>query len=442
VRASKAKGKVVGSILILTNDLSTASAKTSAFLASACERLGARAIVRDISEIRFVLSSGGEKRSIDASIANFEKLLTTFDVTAVLSLDMHWLIAPGLFEDKQAIKKIYSLWFDDLYSFCTTYNPGFSGETFQKIIRNPKVRHCFYGKNQCEEAKILGILNQALSFLAAPKEFTEYNFPQEIHDRAVFIGNPGLPMAPDPEVVCIMARKGELNEIREQARNQVLSELSRDPKTLNWVKGEPDVFKLLERATGIRLVSPGQGALKCLLEAGKEFPAALEYLDKGGHILEAALLVKFVNRYDRPAFVHRLYSCDLADVYSAPDLWAPYGIKARPFVSYPKLGESYQRYGLHLNAAHCAREAPGNEKLFEIAACGRVSINFDTPDLRTCFTDDEAVFVSSLGGLESVARDLLKNKKCVEEMGLKARERVLHDHLWEHRLEALFSGKV
>ncbi len=156
-------------------------------------------------------------------------------------------------------------------------------------------------------------------------------------------------------------------------------------------------------------------------------------------ILDAALLVKLVNRYDRPGLAWRLHRRGWLDVYGTPEQWAPYGIVARPTITFPQLAAAYQKYAVHLNAANCARDATANEKLFEIAACGRISLNLDSPDVRACYAEGEIVLSESDEALETAAENALQNPDAALAAGEKARERTANEHLWEHRLKTVIT---
>jgi hypothetical protein len=201
------------------------------------------------------------------------------------------------------------------------------------------------------------------------------------------------------------------------------------------VRQRPQVAELVADATERRLARPHAAAVSLLVEAGKSHPEALDFLNHTGAILDAALLVKMVNRHDRPALALRLHRRGWLDVYGTPEQWSPYGITARPTVTFPRLASVYRKYAVHLNAANCARDATANEKLFEIAACGRLSLNLDSPDVRACYSDEEIVLAESDEALEAAAERALKNPDAMLAAGEKARARTAKEHLWEHRLK-------
>jgi spore maturation protein CgeB len=80
------------------------------------------------------------------------------------------------------------------------------------------------------------------------------------------------------------------------------------------------------------------------------------------------------------------------------------------------------------------RDASANEKLFEIAACARLSLNLDSPDVRACYADGEIVLAESEEALEAAAENVLRDTDAALAAGEKARRRTADEHLWEHRL--------
>jgi spore maturation protein CgeB len=182
---------------------------------------------------------------------------------------------------------------------------------------------------------------------------------------------------------------------------------------------------------------PYEPALQIVKLAGGHYPRAFDYLNEKGLILDLVFLVKLVNRYDRPAFVHRLWKRGLIDVYSAADEWEPYGIQALPYVKFSELPAHYRMYAAHLNAPNALRDATANEKLFEIAASGRISINLDSPDVRSCYDPAEMPMVGSLAELEAAAEKVLRDPDAALAAGEKVRRRTEREHLWDHRVAAM-----
>jgi hypothetical protein len=285
-----------------------------------------------------------------------------------------------------------------------------------------------------EELRLLGVKRVLPSALAAPHEYIEAIHPCAIRDRIAFIGNPGLPIPPTARALQALAKEN-LAALRRLAREEILSEMNAGEPTAGWLRQCPQVADLLAAAMELRLAQPHTAAITLLVEAGKAQPQAFEFLNLTGVILDAALLVKLVNRYDRPSLVMRLHRRGWLDVYGTPEQWAPYGIVARPTIPFPRLAAAYQKYAVHLNAANCARDATANEKLFEIAACGRVSLNLDSPDVRASYGDEEIALAESDEALEALAERLLKDPDAALAAGARARARTAREHLWEHRLK-------
>ena len=425
-------------VLVLCNDFSLAAAKTSRHLCQALTRLGHTAVGRDTRILRWAITA---TQNYPERLTAFEdlvygkwfKFLFDYGFDTVISLDLHWLFSARLLADSKLISGIHSFWFDDLRSHLKT-SPMFPLAPLE-VINGPKVSHHCYGRGQMEELRLLGVQRVLPSALAAPAEYIDSHAPCTVRNRIAFIGNPGLSVPPTARAMQAFAKGENLAALRRLARQEILDELSAGDPTASWLRECPQVAELLAAATELRLAQPHTAAIALLVEAGNGHPQAFEYLNRSGVILDAALLVKLVNRYDRPGLALRLHRRGWLDVYGTPEQWAPYGITAQPTVTFPRLAAAYQKYAVHLNAANCARDATANEKLFEIAACGRLSLNLDSPDVRACYSDGEIVLAESDDALEAAAERALKDPDAALVAGGKARRRTANEHLWEHRLK-------
>jgi Glycosyl transferases group 1 len=428
-------------VLVLSNDLSLAAAKTSRHLCLALAQLGLGAIGRDTSLIRWAAAevekeSPTRREAYEAAVvAKWNKFIFDYGVDTIISLDLHWLFSSQLFVANDRVKRIHSFWFDDLRSHLQSA-PMFSlaPHTPLELINGPKVSHHCYGRGQAEELRLLGVERVLPSALAAPAEFLQAAEPCAELKRLAFIGNPGLASPPTQQALAAMERGENLAALRRLARQEILNGLSAGEPTASWIRQSPGVVDLLAAATEQRLSSPHMSAISLLTQVGKGYPEAFDFLNRNGLILDAALLVKFVNRYDRPGLVLRLSRRGWLDVYGTPEQWAPYGIVAQPTVPFPRLASVYRRYPAHLNAANCARDATANEKLFEIAACARLSLNLDSPDVRACYSNEEIILAESDEALEAAAEEVLRDPAAALASGEKARQRTAEEHLWEHRL--------
>jgi glycosyltransferase involved in cell wall biosynthesis len=431
-------------VLILSNDFLTPFAKTSDYLAEAIERRGIPTYVRDNADARlltFLFSDEMEPRLPQAreAVADAQRELIEFaGIDTVLSLDLNWFVAPGLLVDDPAIRSIHSLWFDDFRSWCTSpLNPCFpvEGDVFQQHVKHPKVTHHFYGDSQALEARLLGVTRQRLTRLAAPRDLLENEAPCLRTDKLAFIGNPGFRGTPHEGAIKLMHDGADLDELRAYCRDAILQHP--DVHAVKWFSEEPTVRNLLAVAAEARRRFPYRPALQIVQMAGTHYPRAFEYMNENGKILDLAFLVKLVNRYDRPAFVHRLWKRGWIDVYSAEDEWKPYGVEALPYVNFSDLPAHYRMYATHLNAPNAIRDATANEKLFEIAASGRLSINLESPDVRSCYDPGEITLVDSLEALEAAAEQMLRDPDAALAAGEKARQRTAKEHLWDHRVAAM-----
>jgi hypothetical protein len=433
-------------VLILSNDLLTPFAKTSDYLAAALERRNIPAYVRDNAEARqltFLFSGEMEPKMPEAQEAIckvFRDLVDHAAIDTVISLDLNWYVTPGLFVDDPAIRSIHSLWFDDFRSWCTSpWNPCFpvDGDIFQQHVKHPKVMHHFYGDSQALEARLLGVTQQRITRLAAPRHLVENEAPCLRTDRLAFIGNPGFRGTPHKGAVKLMKAGAELDQLRIFCRDAILK--YPEAKSVKWFEEEPSVRNLLAVALEARRRFPFQPALQIIQMAGTHYPRAFEYINEKGIALDLAFLVKLVNRYDRPAFVHRLWKRGWIDVYSAADEWQPYGVEALPYITFGSLPAHYRMYAAHLNAPNAIRDATANEKLFEIAASGRLSLNLESPDVRSCYDPGEIMLVDSLAALESAAEQVLRDPEAALACGEKARNRSAREHLWDHRIASMLA---
>jgi len=429
-------------VLVLGNDFSLAAAKTSRHLCVALERLGLRAVSRDTRLIRWAVADverecPSRREPYEGSVvAKWSKFIIYYGIDTVISLDLHWLFSSRLFLDDDQVKQIHSFWFDDLRTYLQAA-PMFPLAPYSplELINRPKVSHHCYGRGQAEELRLLGVERIFPSALAASAEYLAAEEPCTEIKKLAFIGNPGLPSPPTPLALAAMERGENLAALRGLARQEILDGLPHAEPTNSWIRQYPGISHLLAAATELRLSHPHASALSLLRRAGQTYPDAFDFINRNGLILDVAMLVKFVNRYDRPALVRRLWRRGWLDVYGTPEQWAPFGIVAQPTVPFPRLASAYRRYPAQLNAANCAREATANEKLFEIAACGRASLNLDSPDVRDCYSKEEVILAESDEALEAAAEEVLRDPTAALAMGEKARRRTAREHLWEHRLE-------
>ena len=428
-------------VLVVANDFSLAAAKTSRHLARALEQIGYRAVVRDTRLNRWGASevagaSAARQEAFEAAVvAKWAKLVDDYGVDLVLSLDLHWLLSRHLFVSPgNRVQGVHSFWFDDLRSHLLSA-PMFPLDP-RALMNGPKVTHHCYGDGQAEELRLLGVSRVKRTTLAAPAEYLRAEEPCTVRDRLAFVGNPGLPTPPSAAALAAMDRGARLAELRALARQEMLDGLAEAKPTAGWLRQAPGVRDLLAAAMEARLANPQAAAVALLVAAGRAFPEAFDFINRSGLILDAALLVKTVNRYDRPALAVRWWKRGWLEVYGMPEQWKSFGVEARPTVPFPHLPAVYRRHAAHLNAPNCARDASANEKLFEIAACGRLSLNLDSPDVRASYSEEEIVLAVDDAALDAAAEAVLRDPDGALAQGEKARTRTAHEHLWQHRLEA------
>jgi hypothetical protein len=425
-------------VLVLSNDHSPASAKTSRHFCQALTHLGYRAIGRNTSLIRWgaaEVEQESPKRREDfetAVVVKWNKIILDYGIDRVISLDLDWLFSSQLFVADDQIRQIHSFWFDDIRA--QLHSKSRFRLTPLDIINQPQVSHHSHGSGQAEELRLLGVKRVLPSTLGASREYLQAKEPCTEWKKLAFIGNPGSASSPTRAALAAMEKGENLAALRRLARQEILAGLVESEMTASWVRQAPGVTDLLAAATELRLAHPHTAAVSLLAQAGRAHPEAFDFLHRGGLIVEVAGLVKFVNRYDRPSLVHRLWRRGWLDVYGIPEQWQDYGITSQPIVPFPRRASVYRRYPAHLNIANWADAATANENLFEIAACGRLSLNLDRPDVRACYAKEEVVLLDSDEGLEAAAELVLRDPVTALALGEKARQRTAQEHLWEHRL--------
>ena len=274
-------------VLILSNDLLTPFAKTSDYLAAALERRRIPTYVRDNAEARLLTFLFSEEmapklpRAQEAVCESLRELIAYAAIDTIISLDLNWYVTPGLFVDDLAIKSIHSLWFDDFRSWCTApFNPCFpaDGDVFQQHVKHRKVTHHFYGDSQALEARLLGVTQQRITRLAAPRHLVQNEEPCLRTDRLAFIGNPGFRGTPHKEAVELMHAGAEIEELRSFCRDAILK--YPDAHAVKWFEQEPTVANLLAVALEARRRFPYKPALQILQMAGTHYPRAFEFINE------------------------------------------------------------------------------------------------------------------------------------------------------------------
>lgn len=435
-------------VLLFSHDLSYAFCKTTEAIASALRRMGIDTLVRDSCTPRnarqVLMRMDDEKLELDAerSIAEgLNPLIERYGIDCVIGLDLQWFFLPDYFTDHPRIKKMYSIWFDEFHSWCGAQNNAifpFRNRPFLELVQSPKVTHCFYGEAMAHESREMGFVHQMNARLAASRDFLSADYPCLVKDKLAFIGNPGLRSQPDPKAVEMMKGDAEIEDLRRFARIETLRLAGQG--LWPWLKEHPDMLELLALATKVKIEHPYVSAIQIINLMRENFPEAFDWLNKSGQVIAAASLIKTVNRYQRPALITRLYHRGLVEVLSSETEWKPYGVEAGPSVTADHMPEAYMKYIAHINAANAVRDATANEKLFEIAACARVSINFPSPDVCSCYDHGEIYIVNSLAEAEQAARDLIAHPDKAFEMGQNARRRTAREHTWEHRLRKMFEN--
>lgn len=432
-------------VVIATNDDSTPAARTAGALAAALRARGILAMTRDTAFARWATVEVGSSHPglLDAwgqvATGLLEVLAARDRCDTILGLDLAWLLSPERFLDSPSIRQVVGIWFDDLRTACVRLAANEPRtRSFQDTLRHPKVTHVFYGPRQLREAELLGITNARLGQLAAASPLLRADGPVLHPGRLAFLGGPGATVRPSPRILALLDADADLDALRAAMAEELLG----DTVVARWDAREPTVHPWMAASLAAARATPARCALEILHDVAAAFPRALACVDASGELPDAAYLVKLVRAHDRAALVLRLWKRGLVDVYSQPWHWEWYGVRARPLVRFHQLAAAYRAYPVHLNAGYCIREADANERLFEVAAAGRATLNLDSPDVARAFAPDEAPRVSSLAEAEDAARRLLGDADAAAEIGERARARVRREHTWEHRMAALFAPDV
>ena len=85
-------------------------------------------------------------------------------------------------------------------------------------------------------------------------------------------------------------------------------------------------------------------------------------------------------------------------------------------------------------------EASCNLRLFELAAMGLPQVVDDRGDLARCFVPgEEVVTFAEPFELKAAVRELLEDPAHAARLGERARQRLLRDHTWMHRMQCLLA---
>jgi Glycosyl transferases group 1 len=105
-----------------------------------------------------------------------------------------------------------------------------------------------------------------------------------------------------------------------------------------------------------------------------------------------------------------------------------------PFNAFPSAISS-ARVNLNITRrSHATVHASSTSRPFELAACGAAIVSNPVEGIDTWFDPDRELVVASTAQEAAAAyRELLADRAAAEEMGARARERVLDEHTYAHR---------
>jgi spore maturation protein CgeB len=115
-------------------------------------------------------------------------------------------------------------------------------------------------------------------------------------------------------------------------------------------------------------------------------------------------------------------------------------IKTLPDIDYRNgLCSHYSSGNIHINITSCQMPSAVNQRVFDIALCGRFVISDDQRDLFELFPKNAICAASSPEEYADLANFYLKNSGAKEEIVKNAREHILREHLYVNRISKLTS---
>jgi len=120
------------------------------------------------------------------------------------------------------------------------------------------------------------------------------------------------------------------------------------------------------------------------------------------------------------------------------------GVKTLPDIDYRKgLCQHYSQGNIHINITSCQMPSAVNQRVFDIPLCERFVISDAQSDLFELFPKNAVCAADSPEEYAELAKFHLKNPNAKSEIARNAREHVLREHLYKHRVETILrSGFV
>ena len=202
-----------------------------------------------------------------------------------------------------------------------------------------------------------------------------------------------------------------------------------------------DVFyDVLDRAINLLLGRPGCPAGPLVQAAVREAPFTWEGLTTDQQDMLEGFVEREAGLRQRLAYLAGLNEhFDLA-IYG-DDLWRKsFGERLRGKANYfdDTIVKVYNRHAVQVNISKFQLVSAINQRPFDVSACGGFVLTDERESLRELFAPDEVVAYRDMDELVELAGYYLENEAERRRMAQKARERVLAEHTYGHRMEEVF----
>jgi spore maturation protein CgeB len=250
-----------------------------------------------------------------------------------------------------------------------------------------------------------------------------------------------LPLATDPD------RFRPLEDVEKEDRVCFIGEL--DYKTIQYLARNIDAmvegadenfYACVEQAIRAQLERPGEDTWVIVSETLKEggidtgeFPQVFRDILEGFVEREAGLRL----RMETMKAVSQQYP---VAVYGEP-LWQEVvgdGYRGRVSYRNDDIVRVYNRYPVHINLSRFQLRSAINQRPFDVSACGGFLLTDYRDDIRKLFAPDEIVVFRSTDELLTKVRIFSENEGLRGDYARKARERVLAEHTYGHRVDEIF----
>ncbi len=100
----------------------------------------------------------------------------------------------------------------------------------------------------------------------------------------------------------------------------------------------------------------------------------------------------------------------------------------------------YNRHAVQVNISKFQLVSAINQRPFDVSACGAFLLTDERESLRELFAEDELISYSNIDELVELTGYYLKNDTERRNLAQRARDRVLMEHTYAHRIEEIFKN--